>query len=60
MMSVIITILAVEWLGTLALLLLCDCINEVLVYRRMLVVSGTILCILIILQQLAILIGLGV
>lgn len=60
MMSVIITILAVEWLGTLALLLLCNYPNEVLVYRRMLVVSGTILCILIILEQLAIVLGLGV
>lgn len=52
MLSVILIVLAVEWLGSLALLCLCDDPDEEHLIQKMQVILGLGVCVLLILKEL--------
>lgn len=60
MLSVILVVLAVEWLGTLALLCLCDDPDEEHLCQKMQVVLGLGICVLVIIEQLVNTLHIGV
>lgn len=60
MLSVVLVVLAVEWLGTLALLVLCDDPDEEHLYQKMQAVLGTGVCVLFIIEQIVNSVHIGV
>lgn len=52
MLSVILIVLAVEWLGTLALWTLCNDPDEENLCQKMQVVLGLGICVMVIIEQL--------